>query len=332
MNPEATKRLEESIQKTLSTHAKNDKSYLWMAYWVIFEREADPDGLEGWLNELKLGLGRASVIKKMLEAHEFQQRLPEEERGSKLTTSFTMPNREMVKEFLPPVDDFPVVPLSIDELKEQVASKHWFHQIDLGNGIITPGKDDSAEKLLRIKMPEKLDGRTVLDIGTWNGFFSFEAERRGASRVLATDSYAWHTFDGKSGFDLARRALNSKVQALEIDILDLSPDKIGTFDLVLCLGVLYHMRHPLLSLEKVFSVTGDQLILETTVELFSEDRPAMVFYPGTEFANDPTNWCGANPAAVIAMLKVAGFSKVELVSLVDFPIPQTGRATFHAWR
>jgi len=312
MNPETANRLEESIQKTLSTHAKNNKSYLWMAYWVIFEREADSDGLEGWLNELNAGMCRSTVIKKMIEAHEFQQRLP--------------------TEFIPPAEDFPVVPLSIDELKEQVASKHWFHQINLGNGIITPGLDDSAEKLLRVKMPEKLDGMTVLDIGAWNGFFSFEAERRGASRVLATDSYAWHTWDGKSGFDLARRALNSKVQALEIDILDLSPDKIGTFDLVLCLGVLYHMRHPLLSLEKVFSVTGNQLILETTVELFSEDRPAMVFYPGTEFANDPTNWCGANPAAVIAMLKVAGFTKVELASLVDFPIPQTGRATFHAWR
>jgi tRNA (mo5U34)-methyltransferase len=331
MTPEQSQRLKANIQKTLSTHAKNDESFLWMAYWVIFEREADSDGLEGWLNELNNGASRSTVITKMVEAGEFQQRLPEENRGQPLVTSFPMPNREMMKEFLPP-EDFPVVPLSIDELKEQVASKHWFHQINLGNGIITPGQDDSAAKLPRIKMPEKLDGMTVLDIGAWNGFFSFEAERRGASRVLATDSYAWHTWDGKSGFDLARRALNSKVQALEIDILELSPEKIGTFDLVLCLGVLYHMRHPLLSLEKVFSVTGNQLILETTVELFSEDRPAMVFYPGTEFANDPTNWCGANPAAVIAMLKVAGFSKVELASLVDFPIPQTGRATFHAWR
>ena len=66
MNPEAAKRLEEAIQKTLSTHAKSDKSYLWMAYWVIFEREADPDGLEGWLNDIKGGLNRADVIKKML--------------------------------------------------------------------------------------------------------------------------------------------------------------------------------------------------------------------------------------------------------------------------
>ncbi|XZN90142.1 MAG: DUF4214 domain-containing protein [Microcoleus sp.] len=75
MNPEATQRLEESIQKTLSTHAKSDKSYLWMAYWVIFEREADPDGLEGWLNDIKSGLSRADVIQKMVESSEFQKRL-----------------------------------------------------------------------------------------------------------------------------------------------------------------------------------------------------------------------------------------------------------------
>ena len=75
MNPEATKRLEESIQKTFSTHAKNDKSYLWMAYWVIFEREADPEGLEGWLNDIKAGLNRADVIQKMVASEEFQERL-----------------------------------------------------------------------------------------------------------------------------------------------------------------------------------------------------------------------------------------------------------------
>ena len=73
MNPEASQRLEASIQKTLATHAKSDKSYLWMAYWVIFEREADPDGLEGWLNDIKSGLSRADVIKKMVESSEFQK-------------------------------------------------------------------------------------------------------------------------------------------------------------------------------------------------------------------------------------------------------------------
>ena len=79
---------------------------------------------------------------------------------------------------------------------------------------------------------------TVLDIGSWDGFFAFEAERRGASRVLATDSFCWNgdgwgTKDGS----IARKVFNSKVEDLEIDVLELSPEKVGTFDLVLCLGV-----------------------------------------------------------------------------------------------
>ena len=112
MNPDSTKRLEEAIQKTLCTHAKSDKSYLWMAYWVIFEREADRDGLEGWLNELNTGASRATVIKKMVEAHEFQQKLTGQEGGD---SSFTEENinsmldnklhsarMKMVRTLLPP--------------------------------------------------------------------------------------------------------------------------------------------------------------------------------------------------------------------------------------
>ncbi len=112
MNPEASQRLEASIQKTLATHAKSDKSYLWMAYWVIFEREADPDGLEGWLNELKTGASRATVIKKMVEAHEFQQRLTGEEGGNHsfteeninfmLNTKLHSARMKMMRTLLPP--------------------------------------------------------------------------------------------------------------------------------------------------------------------------------------------------------------------------------------
>ncbi len=76
MNPEAAKHLEAAIQKTLSTHVKSDKSYLWMAYWVIFEREADPDGLEGWLDLLKSGVSRSTAIQRMIDSSEFQQRHP----------------------------------------------------------------------------------------------------------------------------------------------------------------------------------------------------------------------------------------------------------------
>ncbi|MEG4104611.1 methyltransferase domain-containing protein [Microcoleus sp. S13_C5] len=101
MTPEEAQRLESNIQKTLSIHAKSDKSYLWMAYWVIFEREADPDGLEGWLDEISAGVSRAAVIQKMIESNEFQERLlgvGGENPLSKLHSA----RMEMVRTLLPP--------------------------------------------------------------------------------------------------------------------------------------------------------------------------------------------------------------------------------------
>ena len=204
----------------------------------------------------------------------------------------------------------------MENLAAEVAKINWFHTIDLGNGIVTPGADTSPLRLPLIHLPEDLGGMSVLDIGSWDGFFAFECERRGARRVLATDSYSWSDegWGSKAGFNLARRALNSKVEDMEIDVLDLSPERVGVFDLVLCLGVLYHMRDPLRMLERVSSVTGDRLILDTHVDLLMLHRPAIAFYEGRELNDDPTNWCGPNPAAVNAMLRTVGFRRVEIVS------------------
>ena len=98
-----------------------------------------------------------------------------------------------------------------------------------------------------LDLPASLEGLTVLDIGAWDGFFSFECERRGASRVVAADYYSWHGpgWGTKAGFQLAREALGSRVEDVDIDVMDLSPERVGTFDVVLFLGVLYHLRHPL---------------------------------------------------------------------------------------
>lgn len=206
--------------------------------------------------------------------------------------------------------------MDYSDLKNEVEKIKWFHRIDFGNGIVTPGVDFSSEKLKTIKMSDSLQGLTVLDIGAWDGFFSFEAERRGAKRVLALDSFCWGGagWGTKDGFELVRKAFNSKVEDLTLDVNEISPEKIGVFDLVLFLGVLYHMRHPLLILERVSSVVKKQLILETHVDLLHCKYPAMKFYPGSELGQDPTNWWGPNPAAVISMLKDVGFSKVEIVS------------------
>jgi tRNA (mo5U34)-methyltransferase len=200
----------------------------------------------------------------------------------------------------------------------------------LGNGIVTPGYDRSLEKLKKLGFPEDFSGKTVLDVGAWDGFFSFEAERRGATRVLATDSFAWGIEKGsKEGFNLARKVLDSKVEDMGLDVLNLSPEKIGTFDVVFMLGVLYHMRHPMLALERVSSVTGDHLILETLSDLVNIRRPAMAFYPGTELNKDKSNWVGPNPAAVVGMLKAVGFKTVKLQSAVPSIFYRLARAIHH---
>lgn len=205
------------------------------------------------------------------------------------------------------------------ELRREVERLPWFHTIDLGNGVVTPGRDDSAMRLGRLGLPADLSGRSVLDIGAYDGFFSFEAERRGASRVVAADTFVWRELGRKRSFELARGALRSRVEDVEVEVLELSPERVGHFDIVLFLGVLYHLRDPLMALERVASVTDGLLVLETHVDLTLTRRPAMAFYPRSELNDDPSNWWGPNPAAVEEMLRVVGFSKVEAVSPSSLP-------------
>jgi tRNA (mo5U34)-methyltransferase len=118
------------------------------------------------------------------------------------------------------------------KLRREAEKIKWWHKIDLGNGVITPGIDITPEKLKWIQMSQNLAGKSVLDIGAWDGFFSFEAECRGARRVLAIDSHVWKN-GAKEGFELARKVLGSKVEDKEIDVMDISPQNIGIFDYVL---------------------------------------------------------------------------------------------------
>lgn len=135
----------------------------------------------------------------------------------------------------------------------------------------------------------------------------------------------------KATFDLAHRVLHSRVESRRLDVFELSPETVGRFDLVLFLGVLYHMRHPLLALERIASVCADQLILETHVDLLNCRRPAMAFYPGREVNDDPHNWCGPNPAMVEALLRTVGFRKVKPFGKL-FRSRISPRMVFHAWR
>jgi tRNA (mo5U34)-methyltransferase len=201
-------------------------------------------------------------------------------------------------------------------LARRVREIPWYHSMELPGGIRTPGVDDPRRRLRGLHLPDDLTGRSVLDVGAWDGFFSFECERRGAARVVAADSFAWgdRNWSSKEGFELARRALGSRVEDVDVDVMELSPERVGTFDLVLFLGVLYHLREPLTALARVASVAADLLVLETHVDALWTRRPAMCFYPGATLGHDPTNWWGPNPEAVCAMLREVGFRQVAVVS------------------
>jgi tRNA (mo5U34)-methyltransferase len=186
---------------------------------------------------------------------------------------------------------------------------NWWHRIELPGGFVTPGPDNSPAKLDALRLPS-LRGKTVLDIGAFDGYFSFAAERLGASRVVALDTFVWQRPGGKDGFEYARRALDSKVEDLEVEVLDISPETVGKFDVVLFLGVLYHMRDPMLALERAASVTRELMIVETLIDMTYLRTPAAAFYPW-DLLRDQTNWWGPNQAAVLGMLQSVGFEHVQ---------------------
>jgi 2-polyprenyl-3-methyl-5-hydroxy-6-metoxy-1,4-benzoquinol methylase len=219
------------------------------------------------------------------------------------------------------------VAFSEDEIRERIASvPYWFHRIEIAPGIVTPGEDDSPGKIHRLGIPKDLLGKRVLDIGAYDGFFSFECERRGAE-VVAIDTIPY----GQSGFKVAHELLGSKVRFRSASVYDLNPESFGQFDLVLCLGVIYHLRHPLLGLEHIHSICKGTLILETQIcdEYFIDARGKIAslhavapsvnktaiaqFYPGAELNGDPSNWWSPNLAALEAMLGSTGFKPRQTI-------------------
>lgn len=114
-----------------------------------------------------------------------------------------------------------------------------------------------------------------------------------------------------------------------MDVMDLSADRVGSFDVVLLLGVLYHLPNPLQALERVASVTNGLLILETVVDMVGLSRPAAAFYPDRELNNDPTNWWGPNPAAVHGMLRSVGFARVDIITPAKSAWYRAARAVKH---
>jgi len=223
---------------------------------------------------------------------------------------------------------------------EEVVSHFWFHSIDLGNGIVTPGHKRLENMQIEFALAfDSLDlrGKTVLDVGAWNGAFSIEAKRRGAKRVIALDHATWNNPElrGREAFDLAVRACGVEVEAFDQDLDSpqlsfdelLSFAKLPAFDIVLYCGVFYHLKDPLAATRELASITRQTMVLETHLEIFPDERPAMLFYPGSELDGDSTNWWGPNRSCVEQLLKLYEFDQIT------FAMNQSARrGFFHAYK
>jgi len=195
---------------------------------------------------------------------------------------------------------------------------YWFHKIDLPGGLVTPGwSNPRTEKLPYFGLPEDMTGMRVLDAGHAEGFFSFEAERRGAAEVVGIDNYP----PMARKFEICRAALDSRVESHLASVYDLNPHNWGTFDLVMFFGVLYHLRHPILALQKISSVCTGTLLMQTATCQDKSEKPMAEFHPfGVKSGppenpmHDPTCFWFPNIACCAAMLEHVGFKDVQRIS------------------
>ena len=218
----------------------------------------------------------------------------------------------------------------------ELDSIKWWHRIDLGD-CITPGQNVHSDDLWdSLDLPENMSGLSVLDIGCWDGYFSFKCEQRSASRVVASDRYVWDLPDvTEAGFEYARKKLNSKVEKYYSYVEDIDTNVIGKFDIVLFFGILYHTPDPLKYLEIVKSVCSGTAIIETSVDFLDIDVPVARYWGVNESLKDESriakeihnkaykynrfdtipNYWGPNPLAVIAMMEDVGFKNIRTKEL-----------------
>jgi tRNA (mo5U34)-methyltransferase len=219
------------------------------------------------------------------------------------------------------------------------AHPYWYHRIALPEGIETPGWAPVDAGAYRI--PERLDGKRVLDVGAWDGYWSFEALKRGAREVVAIDDFsddigalvraerhAWATFD------LCRELLGFDAQRCrreQMSVYEVSEARLGRFDVVFFFGTLYHLRHPLLALDKLGAVSDAEIYVESAIcddfspyrggvgQGYDGGQMVMEFYPRAEYGENVTNWWAPTLTCMGHMIASAGFPRVKAWKLVNNP-------------
>lgn len=215
-------------------------------------------------------------------------------------------------------------------LAEQVQSLNWAHTIHLGNGLTTPGLWPPSPLILRALDGIDFTGKKVLDIGCWDGLWSFEAERRGAAEVYATDDVTQRPFREQPTFHLAHRVLNSQVRYYpELSVYDVAELGVRDFDIVLFCGVYYHLKDPLLALSRLRQVMkeGATLVVEGETLTGSDASLARFFYRDRH-CGDPSNWWVPTVACLKEWVECSFFAVEREYSP---QLPWTRPGTLRSW-
>ncbi len=214
---------------------------------------------------------------------------------------------------------------TVETLRAQVAELEWYHTIELAPGLTTPGWFDTRRVVNRLPFPESLHGKRCLDVGTFDGFWAFEMERRGASQTVAIDVLEPSEWDWPAGgspedvaaigtrksrgrgFEVAREALGSLVERVEKSVYQLDPEIDGVFDYVYVGSLLLHLRDPVGALMRVRSVCRGSMLSVDAIDLgltFAHPRRPIA----TLEALGRPWWWKPNLAAYVRMIEAAGFS------------------------
>jgi tRNA (mo5U34)-methyltransferase len=229
-------------------------------------------------------------------------------------------------------------------LAETVERYGWYHTLDLGDGVVTKGMFDHRPVLRHYLVPDDLSGLRCLDVGTMDGFWAFEMERRGAAEVVAIDlddpnRLDWpnsmrdgtvKTLDIEKGrrFETARAALDSNVKRELRSVYELDTD-LGYFDFVFCGDLLVHLKDPITAVENIHNVCqGSATICNPITRLRSGWRRggrgrALAEFDGIDYFQ----WWALSEEAMVRMMQAAGFSRVEQGNQFELPATSSG-----SWR
>ncbi len=228
------------------------------------------------------------------------------------------------------------------------AQPFWYHTMELAPGVVTPGHFDLRGIVDKLPWPD-VRGKRCLDVGPYDGFFSFELERRGAAEVVATDigspeEWDWPITARKTGprvvaamtgertgggFRVAKELLGSSAERIEVSAYDLSPERVGRFEVVVCGSLMLHLRDPVRALEAIRSVCGEWFLSCEAIDPF-----LTALRPRTSVARmrngKDCQWWVPNLAGHRSLLASAGFEVVRATGPYAEP-PGPGNTSWRRW-